>query len=38
MLREGWQAAQREGLTNVKFLKGAAEDLPYLDSVFRRGG
>ena len=34
MLREGEQAAQREGLTNVTFLRGAAEDLPYPDSVF----
>lgn len=34
MLHEGEQAAQREGLTNITFLKGAAEDLPYSDSVF----
>jgi SAM-dependent methyltransferase len=34
MLHEGEQAAQREGLTNVTFLSGAAEDLPYPDSVF----
>jgi SAM-dependent methyltransferase len=34
MLHEGEQAAQREGLTNITFLKGAAEDLPCPDSVF----
>jgi ubiquinone/menaquinone biosynthesis C-methylase UbiE len=34
MLHEGEQAAQREGLTNITFLRGAAEDLPYPDSVF----
>ena len=34
MLHEGEQAAQREGLTNVTFLRGAAEDLPYSDNVF----
>jgi ubiquinone/menaquinone biosynthesis C-methylase UbiE len=34
MLHEGEQAAQREGLTNITFLRGAAEDLPYSDSVF----
>jgi SAM-dependent methyltransferase len=34
MLHEGKQAAQREGLTNITFLRGAAEDLPYSDSDF----
>jgi SAM-dependent methyltransferase len=34
MLHEGEQAAQREGLTNITFLRGAAEDLPYQDSAF----
>jgi SAM-dependent methyltransferase len=34
MLREGEHVAQRKGLTNVTFLKGTAEDLPYPDSVF----
>jgi len=34
MLHEGEQAAQREGLTNITFLRGAAEELPYPDSVF----
>src|SRR5215210_334551 len=34
MLHEGEQAAQREGLTHITFLRGAAEDLPYSDSVF----
>jgi ubiquinone/menaquinone biosynthesis C-methylase UbiE len=34
MLHEGEQAAQWEGLTNITFLRGAAEALPYSDSVF----
>jgi len=34
MLHEGEQAAQREGLTNITFLRGAAEALPYSDNVF----
>ena len=34
MLHEGEQAAQREGLTNITFVRGAAEDLPYPDSAF----
>jgi SAM-dependent methyltransferase len=34
MLHEGEQAAQRDGLTNITFLRGAAENLPYPDSVF----
>jgi ubiquinone/menaquinone biosynthesis C-methylase UbiE len=34
MLHEGEQAAQREGLTNITFLRGAAEALPYPDRVF----
>ncbi len=34
MLHEGEQAARREGLTNITFLRGAAEALPYSDNVF----
>src|SRR5918997_1524987 len=34
MLHEGEQAAQREGLTNITFLRGAAENLPYPQSAF----
>jgi ubiquinone/menaquinone biosynthesis C-methylase UbiE len=34
MLREGEQAAQREGLTNITFFRGAAEDLPCPNSAF----
>jgi ubiquinone/menaquinone biosynthesis C-methylase UbiE len=34
MMQEGEQAARREGLTNVTFLRGTAEDLPYPDSAF----
>ena len=34
MMEHGRQAAEREGLSNVRFEKGAAEDLPYDPSSF----
>jgi ubiquinone/menaquinone biosynthesis C-methylase UbiE len=34
MLHEGERAARREGLTNITFLRGAAENLPYPQSAF----